>query len=181
MKRLNSRGSPEREFFTLADLVGVLVAVRFELLRRRRRRRGARRRRRGARRGGTRRRDGPPPRNGGGRWRRGGLRRAPHLEHDLHVVRGAPAAYSPVEVVAGGRRDEVVVVPGEELQTAGLWRKRPERDGEVHQLVGLIADGDDARVGVRYPARVVLVFRYVVDYVLFHFFVAGPWDVHGAN
>lgn len=155
----------------------MFVTVRFGLFRRRCRRLRARRRRR-ARRGGPRRRDRPPSRHGDGRRRRRRRRRSPHLEHDLHVVRGAASAYSPVQVVAGRRRDEVVVVAGEELQPSRLRRERPERYREVHQLVRFVADGDDARVRVRYPTRFVFVFGHVVDDVLLHLFVSRARDVH---
>lgn len=80
-------------------------------------------------------------------------------------MRGASAADASVQVVAGGRGDEVVVVAGQELEPAGLRRERPERNGEVHQLVGLVAHGDDARVRVRYAARLVLVFRHIINYI----------------
>lgn len=96
-------------------------------------------------------------------------------------MRRAPAPYSPVQIVAGGRGDEIIVVPREELQSPRLRRERPERDGKVHQLVGLVADGDYPGIGVRYPAGLVLVLGHVVDDVLFHLVVFCTGRIHRTN
>ena len=45
---------------------------------------------------------------------------------------GAAAAHPPVQVPAAGGGDEVVVLPGPELQTAGT---RAERSGEENILI----------------------------------------------
>ena len=42
-----------------------------------------------------------------------------HLEDDLHIVGGAGAAVPLVELSPGAGGDEVVVLPGVELQAAG--------------------------------------------------------------
>lgn len=80
-------------------------------------------------------------------------------------MRLAAAADAPVQVVQRGRGYEVVVVPGQELQPAGLRRERSERYREVHQLERLVAHGDYSRTGVCYSARFVFIFAYVVDYI----------------
>lgn len=189
---VGGRGAAQDELLALHDLVGALaVEVRLALLggtlrgsdggggvgvevwwwwRRRGTGggavRGRRRRPRGARGLGR----------GGAHARH--LQRAPHLEHDLHVVRGAAAADAPVQIVAGGRGDEVVVVAWQELQATRLRGERPEGDREVHQFIGLVAHGDDAWVGIRNTARLVLVLRHVVDNVLLHVVVLCTRRVH---
>lgn len=67
--------------------------------------------------------------------------------------------------------NEIVIVAGQELQTARLRRERPERDREEHELLRLIADGNDARIRVRNAARLVLHFADIVDDVLLRFVV----------
>lgn len=53
--------------------------------------------------------------------------------------------------------DEVVVLAGPELEASRLWCEAPKRDGEEHQLVGLVADSNDSRVGFRNATRVVFL------------------------
>ena len=77
--------------------------------------------------------------------------------------------------------DEIVVLSGSEFQSAGLGRERAERDGEVHELVRLVADGDDPRIGVGNAARVVLFLGHVVDDVLFSVVLVSSRSVDGAN
>lgn len=93
-------------------------------------------------------------------------------------MRGATSTYPSVQVVCGGRRDEVVVVAGQELETARLWRERPERDREVHELERFVAHRDDPRVGVRNSARLIFVLRYVVDNIFLYIFVFCARCVH---
>lgn len=102
-----------------------------------------------------------------------------HLECHLHVVGGAVAAGLAVQVTARRRRDEVVVLARFELHPAWGGGERPECDGKVHQLLRLVADGDDARVGAGDPTRVVLFFGHGVDDVALRVGVARP--VHRAD
>lgn len=118
---------------------------------------------------------------GRGSARARGLLQTPHLEHDLHIVRGAAAADPPVEVVAGRRGDEIVIVAGQELQAARLRRERPEGDRKVHQFVGLVAHGNNARVGIRDAARLILILRHVVDDILLHVVVFRTRRVYRAD
>lgn len=74
--------------------------------------------------------------------------------------------------------DEVVIVAGQKLQTARLRRKRPERDRKEHQLLRLIADRYNPRIGVGDAARLVLHFADIVDDVLFRFVVERIRFVH---
>jgi len=74
--------------------------------------------------------------------------------------------------------DEVVILAGSELESAGLRCERAEGDGEVHELVRLVAHGDDARIGVGYAARVVLLLGHVVDDVLLGVVLVRPRRVH---
>jgi hypothetical protein len=77
--------------------------------------------------------------------------------------------------------DKVVVLSGPEFQSAGLRSERTERDGKVHQLVGFITNGNDARIGIGDAARVVLLFGHVVDDVLFRILFVRSRRVHGTN
>ena len=80
-----------------------------------------------------------------------------------------------------GLTDEIVILAGSELEAAGLRRERSERDGEVHELVGLVADGDDARIGIGDAASVVLLLGHVVDDVLFGVVLVRAGRVHGTD
>jgi len=91
-----------------------------------------------------------------------------HFECHLHVVGGAMTAHSPVEVVVAGSGDEVVVFARLELHAARSGCERPKGDGEVHQLVRFVADGNDARVLASDPASLVLLFGHAVNDVLLH-------------
>lgn len=136
--------------------------------------------------GGDRRRGAPRRRRGGRRGRRGQgrggrLLGAAHPEHQLHVVARAPAAYAPVQVLPRRRADEVVRLPRLELEPARLGAERAERDREEHDDLGLVADGDDPRVGVRDAARLVLLLGHVVDDVLFGVLVPLFGGVRGTD
>lgn len=74
---------------------------------------------------------------------------------------GAPSADAPVEIVLGRGADEVVIVAREELEAPGLWRERPEGDGEVHHFARLVAHRYYPRTGVRYPTRLVLLLGHL--------------------
>jgi len=71
-----------------------------------------------------------------------------------------------VQVISRRCGDEVVILSGSEFKSAGLRRERAEGDGEVHELVRLVANGDDSRIGIGYTTRVVLLLGHVVDDVL---------------
>lgn len=58
--------------------------------------------------------------------------------------------------------------------------KRPKCDGEVHQFVRLVADGDDSGVGIGYPTRLVLFFGHIVNDVLLGILIVRSRHVHGA-
>ena len=76
---------------------------------------------------------------------------------------GAPPADPPVDVPVCGRGDEVVVLAGPELHPSRSRRERPERDGEVHQLVRFGALSNDTRVWIDDAAGVVLLLVDAVD------------------
>lgn len=59
-----------------------------------------------------------------------------------------------------------------------MWSEWAESDREVHVAVGLVADGDDARIRVGDAARLVLLLGDVVDDVLFGVFVERARHVH---
>jgi len=83
-----------------------------------------------------------------------------------------------MQVISRRCGDEVVILAGSELESAGLRCERAEGDGEVHELVRLVAHGDDARIGVGYAARVVLLLGHVVDDVLLGVVLVRPRRVH---
>ena len=62
-----------------------------------------------------------------------------------------------------------------------MRRKRTEGDGEVHELVRLVADGNDPRIGIGDAARVVLLLGHVVDDVLFSVVFVRARLVHRTN
>lgn len=114
-------------------------------------------------------------------WRRRTLQRVPHFEHNLHVVRGATATDTSMQIISRARTNKVVVVPRKELQPAWLWRERPERNREIHQLEGLIAHGYDSRVGIRDTACLVLILAHVVDDILLDILIFCPRRIHWTN
>ena len=77
--------------------------------------------------------------------------------------------------------DEIVILSGSEFKSAGLRGERTEGDGEVHEFVGFVADGDDARIGVGYAASVVLFLGHVVDDVLLGVVLVSARRVHRAD
>ncbi len=64
------------------------------------------------------------------------------------------------------RTDKIVILSGSEFKPSGLRREWTEGDGKVHELVRLVADGNDPRVWIGDAARVVLLLRHVVNDVL---------------
>lgn len=72
---------------------------------------------------------------------------------------GASSADSSVQIVLGGGTDKVVVPTRVELESSGLGRERPERYREVHRLEGLVANCNYPGTRIRYPTRLVLLFR----------------------
>ena len=77
--------------------------------------------------------------------------------------------------------DEVVILSGSELESTGLRCEWAEGDGEVHELVRLVAHGDDTWIGIGYATCVVLFFGYVVDDVLLSVVLVRPRCVHRAD
>lgn len=73
---------------------------------------------------------------------------------------------------------KVVVVSGEELEAARGGRERPECDGEVHELLRLVAHRNDPRIRVRDAARLVLGLAHVVDDELLRLVVERARLVH---
>ena len=69
-----------------------------------------------------------------------------------------------VLVVGGG--DEVIVPSGTELQTPRGRGEAPERDGEVHEGLRLVADSDYPGSRVHHAAGVELLLLHAVDDVL---------------
>ena len=89
-----------------------------------------------------------------------------HLEDHLHVVGGAEAPDPPVEIPPGGGGDEVVVLTGSELQTSRRGTEVPEGDGEVLELLRLVADGHNLGSGTCHTTGLELVLADAVDDVL---------------
>lgn len=77
--------------------------------------------------------------------------------------------------------DEIVILSGSEFKPTGLRREWTEGDGEVHELVRLVADGNDPRVWIGNAARVVLFLRHVVNDVLFSIVFVRAGRVNRAN
>jgi len=95
----------------------------------------------------------------------GSSRVVSNLESHLHVVRGASTSGLSVQVVSRRCRDEVIVVAGLELHPARGGGERAEGDGEVHQLLRLVTDCDDARGRRGDATRLVLFFGDGIDNV----------------
>lgn len=57
--------------------------------------------------------------------------------------------------------DEVVVLSRLKFKSAGLRRERPERYGDVHEFVRLVAVSDDPGVGIGDAAHVVFFLGHL--------------------
>jgi hypothetical protein len=57
----------------------------------------------------------------------------------------------------------------------------PEGDGEQHELVRLVADGDDPRVGIGDPARLILILANTIDDISLDVLWMGPWTIDWAD
>lgn len=86
---------------------------------------------------------------------------AADFKYDFHIMRSASSSVLLMYASRRARRcgHEVVVLSRLEFESARLRRERSERDGEVHELMWLITDGDDSRIAVDDAARVVFFFR----------------------
>ena len=84
----------------------------------------------------------------------------------LHIMRAAPATYSSVDVLAVAGGDEVVILARTKLKTSWRRRKAAERDGEVHEGLRPVTNGDNPGPRIGDPARVKLVLVDAVDDVL---------------
>ena len=104
-----------------------------------------------------------------------------HLELHLHVVRGALATQSAVQVTVRRGRYEVVVLSGVELHAVGGRREGAEGDGEVHEFVGLGALRDHPGVGAHNAAGVVLLLVHAVDDIGLHLVGQRPPLVERAD
>jgi len=96
-----------------------------------------------------------------------------HAEDHLHVVCGTTSTDTTVKSFWCCRGDEIVVLAGVELQTTGSWCERSEGDGEIHEPVGLVADGNDGWLRVGDAAGVKLLTADTVDDVLLGVLDAG--------
>ena len=90
------------------------------------------------------------------------------LDDDPHVVGGAVAADPPVQVGLGGGGDEVVALARPELHAPGGGREGAEGDGEVLEVLLLLADGHNLGPGAAHPAVVEVLDGDAVDDVLLH-------------
>ena len=97
-------------------------------------------------------------------------------EDHLHVVRAAASSDTPVKIFWGGGGDEVVILAGVEFKAAGSGGERSEGDGEVHQPVRLVANGNNCWLGIGDSARVKLLTADAVDDVFFRVLDAGLGD-----
>lgn len=104
-----------------------------------------------------------------------------HFEDELHVMGGTSTPYSPVEVIARRSGNEKVVHSRFELHASRCGGEGPECDGEVHELVGPIALGNDPGVRICDMAIVVLFPAHIVDYVSFYVSLPHPFMIPGAN
>lgn len=57
--------------------------------------------------------------------------------------------------------NEIVVLSRLKFESAGLWRERPERYGDVHQLVRLVAIRYDSRIGISDSAHIVFLLGHL--------------------
>ena len=99
-----------------------------------------------------------------------------HLEDHLHVVRGAASANTTMKIFGCGGWNEIIILAGSEFKTARGGGKWSEGDGEVHQPVRLVANGNNLRLGVGDSARVKLLAAYAVDDVRFRISHTRFWD-----
>lgn len=90
-----------------------------------------------------------------------------NLDDHLHVVSGATAADSSMQVIAGGSGDEVVILTRSKFKAAGSRGERSEGDGEEHFLLWSVAQSDDPWLGVGNAARVKFLLGHAVDDVTF--------------
>ena len=95
-----------------------------------------------------------------------------HLESHFHVMWGATASHSLVEVVARGRGDEVVVLAGGELHAPRGGGEGAKGDSEIHELMGLVAYCNHSRVRLSDATGLELIFGHAVNNRLF--FVLMP-------
>lgn len=105
-----------------------------------------------------------------------------HLEDHFHVEGGAGASDPAMDVRPGGGGNEIIVLPRSKFQAARRGGEGAECDGEVHEVMGLVADGNYPRVGLGDAAGIVLGFVDAVDNVLLVTFrVPFSLFVHGAH
>jgi len=89
-----------------------------------------------------------------------------HSESHFHVFARAKTSDSSVNIPGTGGGYEVVALPRLELHLHGGGGEGPEGDGEVHEILWLVADSDDSWFRIRDPAAVELVLVDAVDDVL---------------
>lgn len=85
-----------------------------------------------------------------------------HSENHFHILSLAPTSNPPLHISVTGGGDEVVTLTRLELHLLRRRRKRPECDGEVHEVSGLITDCNDPWLGVDDSAGVELLLLYTV-------------------
>jgi len=82
-----------------------------------------------------------------------------------------------VDVLSVGSGDEVIVLPGFELEASGDGTEGPEGDGEVLEVLRFVTNGHNLGSRVGYPAGVKLLLGDTVDH-MFLLGVEGTDDVH---
>ncbi len=100
-------------------------------------------------------------------WARGFMFVLSNMESHFHIVRGTASSHSPMEVILWRGGNEVVTMTRPELEATWCWCEWPESDGEVHQLMGPIANGNDFGIGLCDPTRIIFLFCHTIDDVLF--------------
>lgn len=70
---------------------------------------------------------------------------------------------------------------GQKFQPARLWCERSKCYCEIHDFIRLVTHCNYPRIWICDAARFILVLGHIVYDILFHFFIARPWCVHGAN
>lgn len=69
--------------------------------------------------------------------------------------------YINIRIGIGILTNEIVVLSRLKLESTGLRRERPERYGDVHQFVRLVAIRYDPRIGISDSAHIVFLLRHL--------------------
>ena len=90
-----------------------------------------------------------------------------NLEDHLHIVGGAEASNTSVNISGGGGGDKIIILSRFELQSSRSGTKVAEGDGEVLELLGFVTDGYDCWSMITDPTRVKVFLGDAIDHVLF--------------